>query len=135
MHTSSSPKFGGHMLPLQKRDKVLRLALGTLWKLVKTGYLHPTKVITRATSLVPFGGLPVTGLNRRPYFAGCSAMQASGFCPPTASARGPCARTHEPTRIGLPPGAFGARSRRSASAASTHGKSEHRAFPLLLPVR
>ena len=53
--------------------------------LVKTGSLHPTKVITRATSLVPLGGLPVAGLNRRPYFACRNAMQThvkhlSSYC-------------------------------------------------------
>ena len=53
-------KFQGHTLPLQERAKVLRLALCTLQKLVKTGSLHPAKVITRA---VPLDGPPVAGLN------------------------------------------------------------------------
>ena len=44
-------------------------------KLVKTGSLYPAKVILRATSVVPLGGLPVAGLNRRPYFACCGATQ------------------------------------------------------------
>ena len=67
-------KFQGHTLPLQGRARVLRLALCTLQKLVKSGSLHPAKVITRTTSLVPLGGPPVAGLNRRPYFACRDAM-------------------------------------------------------------
>ena len=67
-------KFQGHTLPLQERAKVLRLALGTPQKRVKSGSVHPAKVITRATSLVPPGGPPMAGLNRRPYFACHSAM-------------------------------------------------------------
>ena len=67
-------KFQGHTIPLQERARVLRLALCTLQKLVKLGSLHPAKVITRATSLVPLGGPPVAGLNRRPYFACRDAM-------------------------------------------------------------
>ena len=67
-------KFQGHTLPLQERARVLRLALCTLQRLVKSGSLQPAKVITCATSLVPLGGPPVAGLNRRPYFACCDAM-------------------------------------------------------------
>ena len=67
-------KFQGHTLPLQERARVLRLALCTLQRLVKSGSLHPTKVITRATSLVPLGGPLVAGLNHRPYFACRDAM-------------------------------------------------------------
>ena len=67
-------KFQGHTLPLQERARVLRLALCTLQRLVKSGSLHPAKVITRATSLVPLGGPPVAGLNRRPHFACRDAM-------------------------------------------------------------
>ena len=53
---------------------VLRLALCTPQKLVKSGSLHPVKVITRATSLLPSGGPPVAGLNGRPYFPCRGAM-------------------------------------------------------------
>ena len=66
-------KFQGHTLPLQERARVLRLAPCTLQKLVKSGSLHPAKVITRATSLVPLGAL-VADLNRSPYFACRYAM-------------------------------------------------------------
>ena len=67
-------KFQGHTLPLHERATVLRLALCTLQKPVKSGSPHPAKVIIRATSLVPLGGPPVAGLNRRPYFACRDAM-------------------------------------------------------------
>ena len=67
-------KFQGHTLPLPERARVLRLALCTHRKLVKSGSLHPAKVITRATSLVPLGGPPVAGLNRHPYFSCHDAM-------------------------------------------------------------
>ena len=74
-HTLLAAKFQGHTLPRQERAKVLRLTLCTLQMLVKTGSLRPAKVITRATSLVPLGGLLVAGLNRRLYFACRGAMQ------------------------------------------------------------
>ena len=72
-HTPQA-KFQGCTLPLQERARVLRLALYTLQRLVKSGSLHPANVIARATSLVPLGGPPVAGLNRRPYFAWRDAM-------------------------------------------------------------
>ena len=52
----------------------MRLALCTLQTLIKSGSLHPAKVITHATSLEPLGGPPVAGLNRRPYSACRDAM-------------------------------------------------------------
>ena len=67
-------KFRGHTQPPQERVRVLRLALCTLQRLVKSGSLHTAKVITRATLLVPLGGPPVAGLNRRPYVACRDAM-------------------------------------------------------------
>ena len=67
-------RFKGHTLPLQERVRVLRLALCTVQKLVTSGSLHPTKVITRATSLVPLGGPTQAGLNRRPCFTRKHAM-------------------------------------------------------------
>ena len=48
---------------------MLRLALATLGKLVRTGSLHPARVVTRCASLVPLGGPLLCGLSRRPYFA------------------------------------------------------------------
>ena len=59
----------GTALPLQERGRVLRLALTTLDKLVQTGSLHPARVVTRCSSLVPLGGPLLSGLSRRPYFA------------------------------------------------------------------
>ena len=67
-------KFRGHTLPLQERARVLKLAPCTLQRLVKSGTLHPAKVITRSVALVPMGGPALAGLNRRPYFACRSAM-------------------------------------------------------------
>ena len=76
MHTAcgTQAKFQGITLPLQERARVPRLALCALQKLVKSGSLHPAKVITRATSLVPLVGPPAAHLNRRPYFACRDAM-------------------------------------------------------------
>ena len=67
-------KFRGHTLPLQERARVLRLAMCALQRLVKSGTLHPAKVITRSAALVPMGGPVLAGLNRRPYFARRSAI-------------------------------------------------------------
>ena len=74
LSAAAQAKFQGHTPPLQERARVLRLALCTLQRLVKSGSLHPAKVITRATSLVPLGGPPVVGLNRPPFFACRGAM-------------------------------------------------------------
>ena len=71
---AAQAKFQGQTLPLQERARVLRLALCNLRKRVKLGSLHRAKLITRAMSLVPLGGLPVAGLDRRPYFACRDAM-------------------------------------------------------------
>ena len=72
-------------LPLQERARVLRLALSTLGKLVKTGSLHRARVVTRCASLVPLGGPLLCGLSRRPYFACCEDMghhvsELAGYC-------------------------------------------------------
>ena len=48
-------KFRGHTLPLQERARVLRPALCTLQRLVKSGTLQLAKVIMRSTALVPRG--------------------------------------------------------------------------------
>ena len=61
--------FRGTAPPLQERARVLRLALATLGKPVKTGSLHPARVATRCASLVPLGGPLLCGLSRRPYCA------------------------------------------------------------------
>ena len=58
--------FPGTALPLQERARVLRLVLATLGKLVKTGSLHPAKLVTRCASLVPLGGPLLCSLSRRP---------------------------------------------------------------------
>ena len=47
---------------------VLRLALSTLGTLVKSGSLHPARVVTQCAFLVPLGGPLLCGLSRRPYF-------------------------------------------------------------------
>ena len=91
-------KFRGHTLSLQERAQVLRLALCTLQQLVKSGTLHPAKVITRSAALVPMGGPAQAGLNTRPYFACRSAMishmeQLARYCESTWSLR-THARTH-----------------------------------------
>ena len=91
-------KFRGHTLPLQERARVLRLALCTLQRLVKSGMLHPAKIITRSAALVPMGGPALGGLNRRPYFACRSAMvshmeQLALYCESTWTLR-THARTH-----------------------------------------
>ena len=95
-------KFQGHTLPLQERARVLCLALCTLQKLVKSGSLHPAKVITRATSLVLLRGPPVAGLNRRPYFACRDAMHKhvqvlASYCESTWTLR-----THKRTNARRP---------------------------------
>ena len=91
-------KFRGHTLPLQERARVLRLALCTLQRLVKSGTLHPAKVITRLAALVPMWGPALAGLNRKPYFACRSAMiphmeQLARYCESTWTLR-THARTH-----------------------------------------
>ena len=73
-----------------------------LQKLVKSGSLHSAKVITRATSLVPLGGPPVAGLNRRPYFACRDAMHKHvqllvSYCESTWTLRThTCTNAHRP---------------------------------------
>ena len=67
-------KFRGHTLPLRERARVLKLALCTLQRQVKSGTLHPAKDITRSAALVSMGGPTLAGLNKRPYFACRSAM-------------------------------------------------------------
>ena len=66
--------FRGTSLPLQERARVLRLALTTLGKLVRTGCLYPARMVTRCAALVPLGGPLLCGLSRRPYFACREAM-------------------------------------------------------------
>ena len=91
-------KFRGHTLPLQERARVLKLAVCALQWLVKSGTLHPAKVITRSAALVPMGGRALAELNTRPYFAYRSAMishmeQLARCCESTWTLR-TRARTH-----------------------------------------
>ena len=65
-------KFKGTTLSLQERGRVLRLAMAQ--RLVTKGHLHPARVVTRCSSLVPLGGPALCGLNCRPYFTCRSAM-------------------------------------------------------------
>ena len=135
-------KFQGHTLPLQERARVLRLALCTLQRLVKSGSLHPAKVITRATSLVPLGGPLVAGLNRRAYFACRDAMHKhiqllASYCESTWTLR-----THTQTHAHRPYETVrvsswknGARSRGGAPATCTYGRLEHWAYALIFPLR
>ena len=49
-------KFKGTTLSLQERGRVLRLAVANAQRLVTKGHLHPARVVTRCSSLVPLGG-------------------------------------------------------------------------------
>ena len=62
-------KWTGHTLSLHERARVLRLALATLQKLVKTRVWYPVANMTKCAALITLGGLALCGLNRRPYFA------------------------------------------------------------------
>ena len=48
-------KFKGTTLSLQERGRVLRLAMANAQRLVTKGHLHPARVVTRCSSLVPLG--------------------------------------------------------------------------------
>ena len=68
--------------------------------IIKSGTLHPAKIITGSTALVPIGGPVLAGLNRRPYFNCRSAMishmeQLARYCESTWTLR-KHARTHTP---------------------------------------
>ena len=67
--THTQAKYTGHTLPPQEHAHVLRLALATLQKLVKTRVLYPTANMTRCGAPIPLGGPALCGLNKRPYFA------------------------------------------------------------------
>ena len=78
-------KFKGTTLSLQERGRVLRLAMANAQRLVTKGHLHPARVVTRCSSLVPLGGPALCGLNYRPYFTCRSAMnmhvqQLAAYC-------------------------------------------------------
>ena len=78
-------KFKGTTLSLQERGRVLRLAMANAQRLVTKGHLHPARVVTRCSSLVPLGGPALCGLNCRPYFTCRSAMnmhvqQLAAYC-------------------------------------------------------
>ena len=48
-------KFKGTTLSLQERGRVLRLAMANAQRLVTKGHLHPARVVTRCSFLVPLG--------------------------------------------------------------------------------
>ena len=71
------------------------------YKRVKSGSLHPVKVITRSTSVVPLGGPPVVGLNCRPYFARRDAVHKhvqllAAYCESTWTPVRVCTIAHSP---------------------------------------
>ena len=53
---SPQAKFKGTTLSQQERGRVLRLAVANAQRLVTKGHLHPARVVTRCSSLVPLGG-------------------------------------------------------------------------------
>ena len=53
---SPQAKFKGTALSLQERGRVLRLAVANAQRPVTKGQLHPARVVTRCSSLVPLGG-------------------------------------------------------------------------------
>ena len=78
-------KFKGTTLSLKERGRALRLAMANAQRLVTKGHLHPARVVTRCSSLVPLGGPALCGLNNRPYFTCRSAMsthiqQLAAYC-------------------------------------------------------
>ena len=70
-------KFKGTTLSLQERGRVLRLAVASAKRLVTKGQLHPARVVTRCSSLVPIGGPTLCSPNSRPYFACKSALHTN----------------------------------------------------------
>ena len=97
---SPQAKFKGITLSLQERGRVLRLAVANAQRLVTKGHLHPARVVTRCSSLVPLGGPALCGLNRRPYFTCRSAMsthiqQLAAYCERTWATKVGLNRTHK----------------------------------------
>ena len=93
-------KFKGTTLSLQERGRVLRLAMANAQRLVTKGHLHPARVVTRCSSLVPLGGPALCGLNCHPYFTCRSAMnmhvqQLAAYCERTWAAKVGLNRLHK----------------------------------------
>ena len=93
-------KFKGTTLSLQERGRVLRLAMANAQRLVTKGHLHPARVVTRCSSLVPLGGPALCGLNSRPYFTCRSAMsthiqQLAAYCERTWATKVGLNRVHK----------------------------------------
>ena len=111
-------KFKGTTLSLQERGRVLRLAMNSVQRLVTKGQLHPARIVTRCSSLVPLGGPALCGLNCRPYFAGRNAMlfhiqKLAAYCEQLWSFKVGAHRVHAPR-----PYAY--RPRRSAAEVESH---------------
>ena len=111
-------KFKGTTLSLQERGRVLRLAMNSVQRLVTKGQLHPARIVTRCSSLVPLGGPALCGLNCRPYFAGRNAMlfhiqKLADYCEQLWSSKVGAHRVHAPR-----PYAY--RPRRSAAEVESH---------------
>ena len=93
-------KFKGTTLSLQERGRVLRLAMANAQRLVTKGHLHPARVVTHCSSLVPLGGPALCGLNCRPYFTCRSAMnthvqQLAAYCERTWATKVGLNRIHK----------------------------------------
>ena len=93
-------KFKGTTLSLQERGRVLRLAMANAQRLVTKGHLHPARVVTRCSSLVPLGGPALCGLNCRPYFTCRGAMnmhvqQLAAYCERTWATKVGLNRIHK----------------------------------------
>ena len=93
-------KFKGTTLSLRERGRVLRLAMANAQRLVTKGHLHPARVVTRCSSLVPLGGPALCGLNCRPYFTCRSAMimhiqQLAAYCERTWATKVGLNRIHK----------------------------------------
>ena len=76
-----------------------RLAVANALRLVTKGQLHPARVVTRCSSLVPLGGPALCGLNCRPYFACRNAMrthiqQLAAYCERTWASKVGLNRVH-----------------------------------------
>ena len=69
-------------------------------RLVTKGHLHPARVVTCCSSLVPLGGPALCGLNCRPYFTCRSAMnthvqQLAAYCERTWATKVGLNRIHK----------------------------------------
>ena len=92
--------------------------MNSVQRLVTKGQLHPARIVTRCSSLVPLGGPALCGLNCRPYFAGRNAMlfhiqKLADYCEQLWSSKVGAHRVHAPR-----PYAY--RPRRSAAEVESH---------------